>query len=108
MGGSTLFYVDTDPAARNVVTVKLSTDGKSFVVTDTGRSNSKAIQMTSDGSCTISRGTGTCPAGAVTSLDIETGDQDDTVTVAVPTPARLLGGTGNDHLTGGSGEESTK
>ena len=39
----TLFYIDTDPTAANVVTVKASTDGKSLIVTDTGRIGGKSI-----------------------------------------------------------------
>jgi len=61
--GTTLFYVDTDPNARNVVTVRLSTDGKSFTVTDTGRSGRSTIPITSDGSCTVNRGSAPARAG---------------------------------------------
>src|SRR5258705_11960888 len=100
--GTTLFYLDTDPNAHNVVTVKLSSDGKSFTVTDTGRSGRSTIPITSDGSCTVNRGVGTCAAVGVTLIDVETGDQDDTVSQTAATPSRLVGGNGNDKLTGGA------
>jgi Ca2+-binding RTX toxin-like protein len=103
--GTTVFYLDTDPNARNVVTVKLSTDGKSFTVTDTGRSGRNTIPITSDGSCTVSRGTGSCAAAGVSLIDVETGDQDDTVSQTTATPSRLVGGNGNDKLTGGAADD---
>src|SRR5439155_4827819 len=94
----TLFYVDTDPTVANVVTVKLSTDQKSIVVTDSGRSGGKAIQITSDGSCSTGRGTGSCTAAGVSVIDVETGDQADTVRINLALPSRLVGGAGNDKL----------
>ncbi|MEA2296135.1 MAG: hypothetical protein QOE86_3774, partial [Solirubrobacteraceae bacterium] len=103
--GTTLFYLDTDPNARNVVSVKPSTDGKSFTVTDTGRSGRNTIPITSDGSCTVSRGTGTCAAAGVTLIDVETGDQDDTISQTAATPSRLVGGNGNDKLQGGPADD---
>jgi hypothetical protein len=103
--GATVFYVDTDPNARNVVTVKLSTDGKSFTVTDTGRSGRNTIPITSDGSCSVNRGTGTCATAGVTLIDVETGDQDDSVSQTTATPSRLVGGNGNDKLTGGAADD---
>jgi Ca2+-binding RTX toxin-like protein len=103
--GTTLLYLDTDPNARNVVTVKLSTDGKNFTVTDTGRSGRSTIPITSDGSCTVSRGTGSCVAAGVTLVDVETGDQDDTVSQTAATPSRLVGGNGNDKLAGGPADD---
>jgi Ca2+-binding RTX toxin-like protein len=106
VSGGTLSYIDTDPIAANVVTVKASTDGKSLIVTDSGRGSSKTITVTSDGSCTGGRGTGSCPAAGVTALDIETGAQADTVHVTVALPARLDGGAGNDRLTGGGGADT--
>jgi Ca2+-binding RTX toxin-like protein len=103
--GTTLFYLDTDPNAHNVVTVKLSTDGTNLTVTDTGRSGRSTIPITSDGSCTVSRGTGSCPAAGVTLVDVETGDQDDTVTQTAATPSRLVGGNGSDKLAGGPADD---
>src|SRR5258705_13690862 len=97
--GTTLFYLDTDPNAHNVVTVKLSSDGKGFTVTDTGRTGRNTIPITSDGSCTINRGTGTCPAAGVTLVDVQTGDQDDTITQNAAVASHLAGGAGNDRIT---------
>ena len=47
----------------------------------------------------------TCAASGVTSVDVNSGDQDDTVTMAAATPSVINGGTGNDTLTGGSGND---
>jgi Ca2+-binding RTX toxin-like protein len=104
--GSTLFYVDTDASTANVVTVSMSTDGRSIVVRDSGRTANKAIQVTSDGSCSGGRGQGTCPAPGVTQLDLETGPGADTIRVGIALAGRLLGGPGNDKLTGGGGNDS--
>jgi Ca2+-binding RTX toxin-like protein len=105
VAGTTLSYTDSDPNARNVVTVKISADGKTLIVADGGRSGRNTIAITSDGSCTISRSTGNCPAAGITLLDIQTGDQDDTVTLSVGIPGRLSGGNGNDKLTGGAADD---
>jgi hypothetical protein len=105
VSGTTVFYLDTDPNARNVVTVRLSTDGKSFTLTDSGRSGRNTIPITSDGSCTVSRGTGTCAAAGVTLIDVETGEQDDSVNQAAAIPSRLVGGNGNDKLQGGAADD---
>lgn len=105
LAGTTLSYLDTDPSARNVVTVTLSADGKSFTVTDTGRSGRNTIPITSDGSCTVSRGTGTCPAAGVTLVDVQTGDQDDTISQTAGIAGHLAGGAGNDRITGGPADD---
>jgi Ca2+-binding RTX toxin-like protein len=105
LAGTTILYLDTDPNARNVVTVRLSPDGKSFTVTDNGRSGRNTIPITSDGSCTVSRGAGTCAAAGVALIDLETGDQDDTVSQTAAIPSRLVGGNGNDKLTGGPADD---
>jgi Ca2+-binding RTX toxin-like protein len=99
----TLTYVDTDPAAANNVTVTLS--GSTFTVTDSGRSGRNAIQITSDGTCTGGRGTGTCPATGVGSINIGTGPGNDTIKVVPATPSLLAGGDGNDKLTGGFADD---
>jgi Ca2+-binding RTX toxin-like protein len=105
VAGTTLTYVDSDPNARNVVTVKLSPDGKTFTVTDTGRSGRNTIPITTDGTCSVSRGTGTCPAAGITLVDVATGDQDDTISQTAGIASRLAGGPGNDRITGGPGDD---
>jgi len=41
----------------------------------------------------------------VTLIDVETGDQDDTVSQTAATPSRLVGGNGSDKLTGGAADD---
>jgi hypothetical protein len=105
LAGTTLSYLDTDPSARNVVTVKLSPDGKTFTVTDSGRSGRNTIPITTDGTCSVNRATGTCPAAGVTLVDIQTGEQDDTISQTTAIASRLSGGPGNDRITGGPGDD---
>jgi Ca2+-binding RTX toxin-like protein len=100
-----LSYAETDANARNVVTVGLSSDGTRITVSDSGRSGGRALTLKSDGSCTVSRSTGSCPAAGVSSIAVDTGDQDDTITQNTSIPARLLGGNGNDRLTSGPGDD---
>jgi hypothetical protein len=101
VASGTLFYADSNPAARNVVTITLSTDGRTLTVTDSGRVGTAQINVASDGTCTGGRATGRCPAAGVTVVDVQTFAQNDTITVNAPIPGRLSGGDGNDTLAGG-------
>jgi Ca2+-binding RTX toxin-like protein len=105
VAGGVLSYNETDVNARNVVTVSLSPDGGRITVTDSGRSGGRTLTLQSDGSCTATRATGTCAAAGVTSIAVNTTDQDDTITLNTAIPGRLQGGNGNDKITGGPGDD---
>ena len=47
----------------------------------------------------------TCPSAGISQLSIALGDGDDGVTVATPTNAVVLGGTGDDTLVGAGGQD---
>src|SRR3954453_23502115 len=100
-----LSYTENDVNARNVVTVNVSPDGTRITVSDSGRSGGRALTLQSDGSCVGSRTTGNCPAAGVTSIAVNTTDQDDTITLNAAIPGRLQGGNGNDKITGGPGDD---
>ena len=100
-----LSYTENDANARNVVTISQSPDGSRITVTDSGRSGGRALTLQTDGSCTVIRTTGTCPAAGVTSVAVNTTDQDDTITLNAPIPGRLSGGNGNDKITGGPADD---
>ena len=103
--GGTVSYTETSASERNIVTVRMSSDGTRITFTDTGRVGGNAIRMTTDGSCTVSRGTGSCPAAGVTGIAISTGELDDTVSQTTTIASGLAGGPGNDRLTGGGGDD---
>src|SRR3954447_72162 len=98
-------YTENDVNARNVVTVNVSPDGTRITVSDSGRSGGRALTLQSDGSCVVSRTTGNCPAAGVTSIAVNTTDQDDTITLNAAIPGRLQGGNGNEKITGGPGDD---
>src|SRR5436190_9190828 len=100
-----LSYTETDTAARNVVTIAMSTDGSRVTLNDTGRSGGRILTLKTDGSCTVTRATGSCPAAGVVSVAVDTGDQDDTIAQNTPLPSHLDGGNGNDKITGGPSED---
>jgi hypothetical protein len=116
VAAGSLSYVDTDPGARNSLTFAASTDGKTMTITESGTTGGARIPVASDGSCMITRTTNrpprttaTCPLTGVTALDVQVGDQDDTVSLGtVGIGARLAGGAGNDKLTGGSGDDALR
>ncbi|HEX4720370.1 MAG TPA: calcium-binding protein [Thermoleophilaceae bacterium] len=105
VSGGVLSYTETDASARNVVTVNLSPDGSRITVSDSGRSGTRALTLQSDGSCVVSRATGNCPAAGVTSIAVNTTDQDDTITLNAAIPGRLQGGNGNDKVAGGPADD---
>ena len=98
-------YTETDVNARNVVAIGLSSDGTRITVSDSGRSGGRALTLRTDGSCTVSRATGSCPAAGVSSIDVNTGELDDTISNNTSMTARLDGGNGNDKITGGPGND---
>src|SRR3954470_7958312 len=100
-----LSYTETDVNATNTVTVGVSSDGTRITVSDTGRSGGRTLTLGTDGSCTVSRATGSCPAAGVSSIVVSTGDQADAVTQSTSIPTRLIGGNGNDRLTGGPADD---
>jgi Ca2+-binding RTX toxin-like protein len=93
-----------------------------YVTAATGESNALAITrdasggyaITENGPAAMRAGGGcgpapansaTCPSAGISQLSIALGDGDDGVTVATPTNAVILGGTGDDTLVGGSGQD---
>jgi Ca2+-binding RTX toxin-like protein len=105
VSGGVLSYTENDVNARNAVTVNMSSDGSRITVADGGRSGGRALTLQSDGSCVVSRATGNCPAAGVTSIAVNTTDQDDTITLNAALPGRLQGGNGNDKITGGPSDD---
>jgi Ca2+-binding RTX toxin-like protein len=113
VAGGVLTYTDTDPNAKNSVTLTVA-NATSFAITEAGTTSGARIPLTSDGSCTINRttsrsrtSTATCPSAGVTAIELRLGAQDDTGTLSatVPVAARLFGEAGNDKLTGGNGDD---
>jgi Ca2+-binding RTX toxin-like protein len=100
-----LSYTESDPNARNAVTIGMSSDGTRINVADSGRSGGRVLTLKSDGSCTVSRASGSCPAAGVVSVAVSTGDQDDTIVENTTIASRLDGGAGNDRLTGSPGDD---
>jgi Ca2+-binding RTX toxin-like protein len=107
-----LTYTDTDPNAKNVLSV--TNDMTSIVLNESGTTGTAGIPVTSDGSCTVTtvrrtnRTTATCPRAGVTVVEMRLGPQDDRATgdpqvLAVAT--RLFGEAGADRLTGGGGDD---
>jgi Ca2+-binding RTX toxin-like protein len=108
--GSTITYI-ADAQEINNVTVSLA--GDVYTINEQGNSPGKGgITVKNGGGCSVSTGgpggqttTATCAAAGITLLDVEVGDQGDTVKILAPTPSRILGGDGIDNLTGGDGND---
>jgi Ca2+-binding RTX toxin-like protein len=109
--GATITYL-ADAQEINNVTISLA--GDVYTVNEQGNSPGKGgITLKNGGGCQVSPGggaggqttTATCAAAGITLLDVETGDQGDTVQILAPTASRLLGGDGIDSLTGGGGND---
>jgi Ca2+-binding RTX toxin-like protein len=92
--------VTAAPGEDNSLTITQTASG--FTVDENG-----AATMTSGAGCGAGPGpnTAACPGAGVSQLSITLGDADDDVTVAAPTNAVILGGTGNDRLEGGGGQD---
>lgn len=105
--GTTIAY-SADAQEANNVTISLA--GDVYTVTEQGNSPGRdGIAVNTGGGCQVtSQGattTATCPAANTKLLDVETGDQNDTVKVLAPTAARILGGEGADNIAGGDGSD---
>lgn len=107
-----LTYTDTDPNAKNVLSV--TNTSTSIVLTESGTTGTARIPVTSDGSCTVTtvrrttRTTATCPRAGVTVIEMRLGPQDDRATGDAQTLAlasRLFGEAGADRLTGGAADD---
>lgn len=99
--GSTLTYA-ADPGESNDVTISLA--GDSYRVDEQGVSPGKGgITIANGGGCQVAAQatSATCPAAGVTLLDVEAGDELDTVRIQARTSSRLVGGDGSDTLIGG-------
>lgn len=97
--GSTLSYV-AGPGESNDVTVSLA--GDTYTVSEQG----SGVTVTSGGGCQVTGSSATCPAGGVGLLDIQLGDQSDSVKILARMSSRLAGGDGNDTLTGGEATDT--
>jgi Ca2+-binding RTX toxin-like protein len=95
LDGPTLTY-DAAPGESNRLTV--SSSGGTLTVTDTGAT------VTAGPGCTSSSSTkATCPSASVTTMDISTGDMNDTASVSgTSIPTTFDDGPGNDTMTGGN------
>ncbi len=96
------------PGERNNVT--LSVVGANYVITDTGASSTVGNPWGQWGPCRTSGSTITCPTAGVTSISLDGGDMNDTITVeaSVPVGVTVVGGAGDDMLTvQGSGTNDT-
>jgi Ca2+-binding RTX toxin-like protein len=80
-------------------------------LTITGTASADNIQLSTSGgtmSVTVNGATITLSSSSVTSIQIDAGDGNDTVTLAssITQPASITGGNGDDTLTGGAGDDS--
>jgi Ca2+-binding RTX toxin-like protein len=96
--GSTLSYV-ADPGEPNSVTISLA--GDSYTISD-----QTGVTIKDGGGCQVAGSTAGCPAGGVTLLDVQLGDQNDSVKILASTSSKLQGGEGDDALTGGPGGDT--
>lgn len=106
--GSTITYIAD---AQEINDVSISLAGDVYTINEQGNAPGKGgITVKNGGGCSVSTQgnttTATCPAAGVTLVDVETGDQGDTVRILAPTAARILGGDGIDNLNGGDGNDS--
>jgi Ca2+-binding RTX toxin-like protein len=91
-------------AEESMIQIALSADGRSYVI------DSLAPLEVGGSICVHPPGNANqlvCRATAVRSFEVNAGSGDDMVTLgkAVPVPATLRGGAGNDTLTGGKGAD---
>jgi Ca2+-binding RTX toxin-like protein len=90
----------------NALSVSFSSG--SYTINDTGE---PAITLgagaVAAGCANLDAKTVTCPRSAVTSWNVQLGDQDDTANLSgVSEPTTIRGGTGNDTLVGGAGPDT--
>lgn len=100
-------YTDTSATNANAVVVALSPDGSRITVTESGKtSRNRAITLTTDGTCSAVGSAGSCPAAGVSSITVDSGGANDSITQSTSLPSKLIGGAGNDSLTGGAGDDT--
>lgn len=92
----------------NDLTVSL--DSGAFTFTDAGTLGAGGVTITPGPPCSsVPPGPPTnvvsCPATGIVKLQVTLGNQNDKVQISAPTPATLLGDSGGDILTGGSGND---
>src|SRR5215213_1432099 len=91
VAGGTLSYV---AGAGEVNTVTVTQSGSNYVISDPGRSITLANGTTVTGSASF-------PTTGITTILVDAGDSNDSVTVSPSVRANLFGGAGDDSLTGG-------
>jgi Ca2+-binding RTX toxin-like protein len=97
--GNTI-YVTAATGESNALTITRDASG-GYAITENG-----PAAMRAGGGCgPAPANSATCPSAGISQLSIALGDGNDGVTVATPTNAVILGGTGDDTLLGGSGQD---
>jgi acid phosphatase type 7 len=102
--GRTLSYV-ADSGQANDVNVSLSS-GK-YIITDAGIPSGQSMgDADGSGGCSIvAYNQASCSASAVTTIDLDVGDQDDTVVVNAADNVNVHGDGGADSITSGTGAD---
>jgi hypothetical protein len=97
--GNTI-YVTAATGESNALTITRDASG-GYAITENG-----PAAMRAGGGCGLApANSATCPSAGISQLSIALGDGNDGVTVATPTNAVILGGTGDDTLVGGGGQD---
>lgn len=93
-------FVTATTGENNALTITRDASG-GYTITENGR----AAMSAGAGCFPAPANSATCPGAGISQLYITLNDGDDGVTVATPTNAVILGGTGNDTLVGGGGQD---
>jgi hypothetical protein len=100
-----ILRVAAPPGEANMLSVAPSLTEPSMLVTDPGAPliAGPGCTLGADGSATCSAPVG---GGPVASIEVDSGDLDDSVSVTAALPALIVGGEGDDRITGGDGDDT--